>query len=138
MGVRPTVGGIAPRLGAPGIVFRGRAIWLQRRRNFVQSRDAGLYVRTYGQSGRFAAVELPLMPLEPLPLVLEPDAGGGDPAGRSAAPPEAPVLLLAPGVPVLAAVFIRAWPVVLSLQWVAAETFALPPADGTAEGEGVD
>ncbi len=78
------------------------------------------------------------MPPAPLPLVDEPDAGGGAPAGRSAAPPDAPVLLLAPGEPVLAAVFNRAWPVVLSLQWVAAETLALPLIDGEVEGEGVD
>jgi len=73
--------------------------------------------------GRFAAVllepdapaepALPLMPAEPLlpvPLVplAEPDVDE----------------------PVFAALFKRTWPVTLSLQWVAAETVALPLAEG--------
>jgi len=71
-------------------------------------------VRDYGQSGRFgaAAVEpdtLPVAPEEPL-------AGGAEPAGRSAAPLEAPVVPPEAAAPVLAAVFMRACPEALSLQ----------------------
>ena len=51
----------------------------------------------------------PLMPPEALPPAAEkPLDGGGAPAGRSAAPPEAPVLLPEVAEPVLADVFKRA------------------------------
>jgi hypothetical protein len=89
--------------------------------------------RPYGQSGRVAAAEgeepaMPgLLPAEPAAPPLEPLVD----------PLAAPVVLPA-GAPGLAAVFNRAWPVALSLQCVAAEMFALLPAEGDGDGDGLD
>jgi hypothetical protein len=69
-----------------------------------------------------------LLPAEPAAPPLEPLVD----------PLAAPVVLPA-GAPGLAAVFNRAWPVALSLQCVAAEMFALAPAEGDGlEGDGLD
>jgi hypothetical protein len=68
-----------------------------------------------------------LLPAEPAAPPLEPLVD----------PLAAPVVLPA-GAPGLAAVFNRAWPVALSLQCVAAEMFALLPAEGDGDGDGLD
>jgi hypothetical protein len=83
----------------------------------------------HGQSGRFAATgpeDEGLLPAAPAAL-LPVDPLGLEPL-VAAVEPAAPVVLPEAAEPVLVAVFNRAWPVALSLQWVAAETFELLPA----------
>jgi hypothetical protein len=97
-------------------------------------------LKVYGQSGRLAAAVVEPVELAEFPLLLDGDElllVEGDILLVEGDALE-PALGAAPEVvdPVLAAVFRRACPVVLSLQCVAADTLALPLAEGEVDVDG--